>query len=137
MENNEVEKLNLHFRRNWRKTKKINRKRVESLSRCGYYEDCNYIPCKITNLMVYGKRYDGDVEGVSLVPTRHGSSCSIFHCAPIALSEREATERAEYYKVNGQMEYLKKYVYKIETPEQEEQLRKGYEEWGWIDNENP
>lgn len=131
-----LEILNPRIRWNWRKTKKYNRKRVESLSRSGYYLDCNYHPCKITNLMMYGKLCDGDVEGICLIPTRHGSSCSIYNCAPTALSENEAKERANYIE-NGQMAYLKKYVYKVETQEQEDNLRKMYTEWNWIDSANP
>lgn len=137
MSQNEVERLNPQFKWNWRRVKKRNRKRIEALVRHGYFEDCNYMPCKVTKLNYYGKRYDGDVDGESLIPGRHGCHCSILHCAPVALTEEEAKERAAFYIENGQLAYLKKYVYRIETPEQEAALIKGYEEWGWADKANP
>lgn len=132
-----IEKLNPHFRWDWRKSKKHVRNRYQALSRLGYYCDCNGMPAKITDLYYYSKFCGGEVDGESMVPGKHATSCSLFNCAPQAISKEEAEERARFYIENGQMAYLKRYLYKVETPEQENELREWYRSWGWLDEKNP
>ena len=101
---------------NRRKAKKDISKLSRQLRIDGYFEDCNYNPCKVITVSRYftdfGMSYlfSAFVEGQCLV-NDNTPSCSLYHCRPLSLTEKEAFERADYYKVNGRAEYLRKYVY--------------------------
>jgi len=111
----EVERLNPQFKWNWRKTKKMIRNLSAELKRKGYFEDCYSRPCKITKLNPYYGDwprhciYDADVEGECLVEPG-GSSCGLFSCGPLPLTESEAKEREKFYREFGEKDYYKRYV---------------------------
>ena len=72
-----------------------------------YYEDCGFHICKLTIFEVYKKdRYGTSVDGESLFKEGMQRSCSLFHCAPVILSEKEALERVDYYKKYGETKYM-------------------------------
>lgn len=58
-----------------------------------FYEDCRYHP------MVCVDNYRGDdLRGVSLITGMGPSSCSMFHCGVVKMTEKEALERKRNWK---------------------------------------
>jgi len=126
----EIEELNPHWKWDWRKKKKLVRNRSDAIERLGYFENCSYMPAKVTKVYPYrtsnpSSMYGSSVEGTDLV-RNCGCSCSMFHCAPIPLSEKEALERVSYFEENGMVEYMVKYL--CDTPEQKTEMRNYYAE---------
>lgn len=123
----------------WRKRKKELRKLSERIQRLGYFEDCNYHPCRVTRLLPYitsnpSTRFSADVDGVSLVddgPT----SCSLYHCGPLPLTKEQAEERAEFCRTHTWLEYLETYVYDGPlSEEQRQETVKFIQEWNFRTN---
>lgn len=131
----EMTEINDHWKWNWRKSKKYLRNRSFSIERSGYFEDCRCHPCEVTDLRPYRPSnpwsfYESEVTGKSLF-NGTSCSCSMYHCAPAALTQADALERAAYYKENGMLAYLKKYIYGPMTAEQEASLIEFYKSWEW------
>ena len=121
---------NPHFKWDWRKRKKIIRKRSDNLEQKGFFVCCHYHPCKISGLSPYHTSnpwslFEASVEGKSLI-NGQGASCSMYHCAPEALTESEAMERVAYWKEHGELAHMQKYIYKCTTPEQEAEVAKWF-----------
>jgi hypothetical protein len=100
-----------------RKVKSYVSSLYKQLGRKRYFEDCNYHVCRVTSRTLFRGGQDGDLEGVSLF-TDKPSGCSLFHCAPLPLTEEEAMERLTYFKEHGMDEYQRKYVYAPMTDEE-------------------
>lgn len=119
---------------NRRKEKKETRKLVDALMSKGYFEDCNYMPCRVTVVRApfnFNSRQNVlacDVDGDNLI-SGHGTSCSLYSCNPLPLTENEANERVNFYNQHGRLEYLKKFVYGPLTAEQEAELINFYNSW--------
>lgn len=105
----------------WRYMKKYARNLGKELSQKGYFEDCNYAPCKLTQLNMYrlGKMgaYSCDVEGTDLLKNK-GSCCSLIHCNALPLTEKEAFERRDYWLEHGEVAYQHKFIYPYLSLEQ-------------------
>lgn len=90
-----------------------------------YFEDCGYHPCVVTESHVYySDLYASDVVGRSLINDQP-TACSMFHCAPLPISEQEAKERVLCIKNEGWHAYLKRYIgYDDASLEEYEKLNK-------------
>lgn len=101
-------------RSHWRSTKKWIRNLGKELQQKGYFEDCNYAPCKVTELNMFRLTHAGiyscDVMGEDLFKGG-GSCCSLIHCNATPLTEKEAFERRDYWQEHGEVAYQHKYVY--------------------------
>lgn len=101
----EVEHLNPHFRWNWRKIKRIIKWRAAQLTPgISYALGCSGHPGLVISRRYWpnwgvGDLMGADIEIKSLVDG-HEESCSIFHCAPEAISRAEAMQRAEYMRTH-------------------------------------
>lgn len=103
----EIERLNPQFKWNWRKTKRIIKWRAKQLTpNISYAWGCRGHPGLVVSRnwcrdMGHRDLYSADVEIKSLIDG-NVESCSIFYCAPLAVSKKEAFEYADYAIRNGE-----------------------------------
>ena len=104
---------------NWRAEKRYTAKLAKNLQKLRYFEDCNYHVAKVTRVFIDPtyKGATGDVDGISLF-TGKGTGCSLRHCNPVPLTEKEAMERVAYFKAHGFDEYQRKYIYQPMSDEE-------------------
>lgn len=81
--------------------KRAHKKRLNKLALAGYYISCEHHPVIITKIAASDNIYTDTVEGIDLI-TGEETSCSVFTCAPHALSEQEVENMLNVYSESGE-----------------------------------
>jgi hypothetical protein len=95
----------MNLRKDRRKQKRWFNTASKKLGKYGYFIDCNYLPCRVIEMELYTKDFDGDLEGVCLTDNWF-TSCSIRHCGPEPITEKTAFEFKDYLETHTWAEYL-------------------------------
>ena len=108
--------------------------RRKQIIREGYFENCDYLPAKLTEFPYYDcylwekddvdeystpKTFHGngvkvfyreqcDIGGVSVFPTYSGG-CDLWHCYPIPIKKIDAKNMALFARKYGVKSYMRKY----------------------------
>ena len=121
----------------------------------GYFENCNYLPTKLTEYPYvyvddisdlrkkYGRhttvrcdevrvhyREECDCRGNEVFPTYSGN-CDLWHCHPVAIKEKDAKNQAVFARKYGKVAYMRRYKFKKNARLQVAKYVKIMKIWGW------
>lgn len=130
-------------------------KRRLAIIREGYFENCNYLPTKLTDYPYvcsydttefhreYGRhttvrcdevtvhyREECDCQGREVFPAYAGN-CDFWHCHPVAIKRTVAKQQALYARKYGRTAHTRKYRFKSCNRLQFARYTKIAKEWGW------